>query len=136
MSLSDEHELDLQLGEEREKNRALTAELTEAKRDLARLRGFAQDLLTEWPNDIEIDGFELQELCVKHRLLIATYPPGPCGEDCWCQGYYGNDRASWKNAVCYRKTDLLLGYRPSAQNKIRVSGVPYEVDLSEGGDHD
>lgn len=136
MSLSDEHELDLQLGEEREKSRALTAELTEAKRDLARLRGFVQELLSEWPNDIEIDGFELQELCVKHRLLVATYPAGPCGEDCWCQTYYGSDRAAWKNAVCYRKTDLLMGYSRPVEGKVRVSGVPYEVDLSEGGDHD
>lgn len=136
MSLSDEHELDLQLGEEREKNRQLTAELTQTRRDLASLRLFAQELLSEWPDEIGVDGFDLQDLCVKHRLLVATYPSGPCGENCWCQGYYGSGGGSWQGAVCYRKTDLLLGYRRPEEGKIRVSGVPYEVDLSEGGDHD
>lgn len=136
MSLSDEHELDLQLGEEKEKTRRLREEVTQAKRDLASLRLFAQELLAEWPDEIGIDGFDLQDLCVKHRLLTPTYPNGPCGESCWCEGYYGNAMGSWIGAVCYRKTELLTGPRAPLETKHRVSGVPYSVDLSDGGDHD
>lgn len=115
---------------------SLSEELFRAKSDLAALRLFAQELLAQWPDEIGIDGFDLQDLCVKHRLLTPTYPRGPCGQECWCRDYYGNALGSWIGAVCYRKTELLTGSREPVETKQRVSGVPYEVDLSEGGDHD
>lgn len=134
MSLADEHELDLQLGEEREKSRLLREELTHVKRNMAAMRAFVGELLTNWPDEVGIDGFELQDLCVKHGLLVATYPKEPCLPNCWCVGYYGS--GIWQGVVCYRKTELLTGPPADPLDEWRVSGVPYPVNLSGGGHSD
>ena len=134
MSSLDEQELDLQLGEEKEKVRCLREELKRVKREVGVFRAFANELLTQWPEEAGIDGASLQDLCVKHSLLIATFPKEPCLPNCWCAGYYGS--GIWQGVVCYRKTELLTGAPKDPPNKMRVSGVPYPVDKSGGGKPD
>lgn len=78
--------------------------------DLEKLRGFAQALFDDWPEAVGVDAFELQELAVRHGLLIETTQFKPCGESghCSCLEYYSQDE--WKEGVpCFRKTRLLGG---------------------------
>lgn len=77
--------------------------------ELEALRAFAQAVLEDWPEGAP-DGFDLQELGVKHGLLALKdpAPTEPCGENCWCAEYYGAH--DWDGGVqCYIRTPLLLG---------------------------
>jgi len=77
--------------------------------DLEKLRGFAEELFDGWP-DVGIDSFDLQDIAVRHGLLVETTQFKPCGEDghCSCLNYYAADE--WKHGVsCFRKTRLLGG---------------------------
>lgn len=79
--------------------------------DLEKLRGFAQELFDEWPDYLGVDGFDLQEIAVRHGLLVETTRFEPCSLEegrCSCLAYYGDDE--WKAGVtCYRKSRLLGG---------------------------
>ena len=78
--------------------------------DLEKLRSFAQALFEDFPDYMGVDGFDLQDLAVRHGLLVETTQFKPCGEDghCSCLNYYGQDE--WKDGVtCYRKSHLLGG---------------------------
>ena len=78
--------------------------------DNKKLRAFANAVLGGWPDDICLDGFELQDHAVKHGLLALKdpRPTAPCGEFCNCVEYHGSDPADWAQGVdCYVKTALL-----------------------------
>jgi len=76
--------------------------------EMARLRGFAQDILKDWPDVGYIDGFDLQQLAHKHGLLVSETLFKPCGEQCSCAEMV--DQVEWDEGVtCYRKTPLLKG---------------------------
>jgi hypothetical protein len=74
--------------------------------DLEKLRAFAQAAFEHWPEfGFEADGLELQELGVKHGLLIPVTMTGPCSENsCSCA-----DCGAEFPVICYRKTPLLTG---------------------------
>lgn len=76
-----------------------------AERD--KLRAFAQDIMEGWPDVGTLDGFDLQELAVKHGLLAETTHHKPCAEEgCNCASMV--DERDWKEGVqCYRATALL-----------------------------
>lgn len=77
-----------------------------------RLRAFALDILEDWPDGCGIDGFDLQDLAVKHGLLEPVDAAEPCDpEHCWCAEYHGSDGFP---VVCYRKTPLLTALTGSA----------------------
>ena len=89
---------------------ALESALRELIADAENLRGFAQQLLGEWPDVGGEDGFALQAYALKFGLLEQKMPPPtePCGENCNCAGYF--DRDEWTDGViCYRKTARLKG---------------------------
>jgi hypothetical protein len=70
-----------------------------------RLRAFASDVMAGFPN-AEPDGFELQDIAVKHGVLIGERRTEPCGEDCNCTEYY--DPSDWKGGItCYRLAEAL-----------------------------
>jgi hypothetical protein len=69
----------------------------------AKLRAFVQELFKGWPDDLGVDGFDMQDLAEKHGLLVPTEVTAPCGEVCSC-AEYGDFPAT-----CYRKTSLLTG---------------------------
>lgn len=80
----------------------------EEREELARLRGFAQDILQDWPEIGDLDGFELQEAAHKHGLLIAETRYKPCREEgCMCAAMVW--REEWDEGVtCYRKSSTLM----------------------------
>lgn len=78
-----------------------------ARNDLRSLRAFARDVMGEWPHECGVDGFELQDLAVKHGLLVPVKMTSPCGEGCQCAEYYESDELA-EGVTCYRKTELLL----------------------------
>lgn len=84
--------------------------LQKLERERDALRAFAIDVLGDWPDDCGvIDGFDVQELALKHGLLTETKQMAPCSENCWCVEYHGSDPGDWADGViCYRKTPLLL----------------------------
>ena len=71
------------------------------REDFERLRAFACDILDNLP-DGGIEGDDLQDLGVKHGLLVPTEVKEPCGENCYC-AEYGDFPMT-----CYRKSILLL----------------------------
>lgn len=74
--------------------------------EFAKLRAFAQDVMQAWPEG-DLDGGELQDAAVRHGLLRETHPAEPCGENCWCAEYYGDDEFKDGGAICYKPTELL-----------------------------
>lgn len=52
---------------------------------------FIRDLFDDYPNLGTVDGFDLQELAVKHGLMEVVQRAEPCGEGCNCADYYGSD---------------------------------------------
>ena len=87
----------------------LKRKLSEAMAERDQLRAFAQDIMDEWPDVGTLDGFDLQELAVKHGLLAETTHHKPCAEEgCNCASMV--DGRDWQEGVqCYRGTPLLKG---------------------------
>ena len=77
--------------------------------DIDNLRAFALAVLKDWPEGAP-DGFDLQNLGVKHGLLALKdpKPTEPCGDGCWCAGYFGADEFAG-GVDCYIRTPILLG---------------------------
>jgi hypothetical protein len=95
-----------------EVSRALIASEARAKRleeALRKLRAFALDMMGEWPEACDRDGFDIQETAARHGLLQRQDPPPtePCAEDCACASYYPPEDFKDGGVVCYRKTDLI-----------------------------
>jgi len=90
---------------------AAEAKLAEAEADAAKLRAFAQELFSDWPEAAGVDGFALQDIAVKHGLLQQKDPPPrePCSEHCACAEYYPQDEFAAGGVICYRRTRVLLG---------------------------
>lgn len=51
---------------------------------------FAKDILKSWP-DGNIDGGDLQDIAVKHGLLIPKIMYAHCGESCNCADVISTD---------------------------------------------
>lgn len=74
--------------------------------EVKHLRGFATDLLSMWPGDI--DGEDVQGIAVKHGLLKETIQYKPCGQNCDCSNYVSE--YGWEIGItCYHKTEILTG---------------------------
>lgn len=87
---------------EKEALRVLLADWEERKKDSERLRAFAQEAVNALP-EFGLDGGELQDLAVKHRLLKPEERTEPCCEEACICAEYGFP------TTCYRKTELLKG---------------------------
>ena len=80
-------------------------------REIDQLRAFAQAVMGDWPDVGGLDGFDLQELGVKHGLLVGVMKHGPCSEEyCRC----AEDGADFPGE-CFTKTPLLNGLTIAAQ---------------------
>lgn len=86
-----------------------TAQPDLIKNERDKLRAFAQEIMDGWPDVGMLDGFDLQELAVKHGLLAETTRHKPCVEEgCNCAEMV--DEQDWQEGVqCYHSTDLLKG---------------------------
>jgi hypothetical protein len=71
-----------------------------AHAEVERLRAFAFDVMEAWP-DGGLDGGELQDIAVKHGLLIPETRIESCGENCTCVDYGFPTN-------CHRRIDWLL----------------------------
>jgi len=71
------------------------------------LAGFVREIYDEWPELGSIDGFELQDLGEKHKLLIPRTVFAPCGEPCSCAECY-TDEEMQKGVTCYHMADWLV----------------------------
>ncbi len=73
----------------------------------AKLRAFAQEIMESWPAG-RLYGCEIQDIALKHSLLIPEARYTPCAESCNC-AKYANPNDWGDGVVCYRETALLLG---------------------------
>jgi len=67
---------------------------------LVRLTAFARDIMSNFPEG-GVDGFELQEFGVKHKLLEPVEVTESCGEHCVCADYGDFP------VTCYKRTELI-----------------------------
>lgn len=107
-------ELDLQVAELEQEARLMRARMDRLEKEnecmaaqLTPLRGFAVELLKDFPDYMGLDGFELQDLAIKHGLLIGFAVNKPCREEgCQCADYH--TEAEMEGGVtCYRRADFM-----------------------------
>jgi hypothetical protein len=90
---------------------ALFDSLSETERERDALRAFVRDLFdtVDWPDTGTLDGFDFQDLCERHGLLVPQEVTGPCnvgcedGVNCSCAEYGDGE---WPQ-TCYRKAEWL-----------------------------
>lgn len=107
-------ELDLMVADLEQESRLMRARMDRLEKenatmvdDLAKLRAFAAELLKDWPDYMGLDGFELQDLAIKHGLLVGSTVTQPCrAEGCQC-AEYNTDAEMEGGVTCYRKSDVL-----------------------------
>lgn len=71
---------------------------------------FAWAILKDWPES-DPDMGDIQDLAIKHGLLIGEQRDKPCCENCWCAEYHGttatNDNPDGgrfdEPITCYRR---------------------------------
>ena len=78
----------------------------EQPEELARLRSFARDVMETWPLG-DLEGGDLQDLAVKHGLLVPETRYAPCREECFCAGYATVEEFE-SGVICYRRAALLV----------------------------
>jgi hypothetical protein len=68
------------------------------------LEKFARKMfeLADWPEGGDIYAWDFQAAAIECGLLVAETRTEPCGEGCFCDGYYAPDEWA-KGVTCYRK---------------------------------
>ncbi len=62
-------------------------------------KGFAMAIMEDWPDTPNLDGFDIQDLAVKHGLLNPVTVTEPCGDNCNCLEWIAPDEFP---TTCYR----------------------------------
>jgi hypothetical protein len=85
----------------------LAEDIARLTAESAALKLFALDVLKAWPLG-DVDGGDLQEMAVKHGLLVPEKRTAVCSEEgCNCAEYYSAEE--WAEGVtCYRRAEWLL----------------------------
>ena len=82
-------------------------EYSAIREERSKLRAFAQEIMDHWPEG-GVDGDDLQEIAIRHGLIVPAIKYEPCGVGCFCESYAGIDE--FENGVtCFVKTELLNG---------------------------
>jgi len=77
------------------------------KEQIESLAGFAREILDNWPDDWgSWDGYQLQDLAEKHKILIPRTVTEPCGDNCNCAECYTYEEMK-KGVTCYHVADWL-----------------------------
>ncbi len=71
------------------------------------LAKFVLEVLDDFPDIGSLDGGDLQEIAEKHKILIPHIVHGPCGENCYCEQFYGEGEMQ-SGVTCYRLPDWLV----------------------------
>lgn len=77
------------------------AEIARLRDEHAKLLRFARLNLSEWP---ETESFEIQEAAKVAGLAVGIEYAKPCGDDCACASFYGQDEFPM---TCYRLADFV-----------------------------
>ncbi len=74
------------------------------------LKAFAYGILKDHP-DLDMEGGYVQDLAVKHGLIVTVPVTEPCGEGCNCCEYYGlaPDGKFCETENCYQVADFVKG---------------------------
>lgn len=97
-------------------------QMNENEENTKLLASFALEFLKDFPDLMSVDGFEIQDLAVKHKLLIPRTVYSPCGDDCNCSEYH--DRDEWPEGVtCYHVAEWLI----RAAELLRVPAQPEQT---------
>lgn len=107
-------ELDLMVAELEQESRLMRARMDRLEAEnaamvdnLTKLRAFANELLKDWPDYMGLDGFELQDVAIKHGLLVGSTVTKPCREEgCQCAEYHLEAEME-SGVTCYRKSEVL-----------------------------
>lgn len=82
--------------------------MTDKPSNYDRLIAFAREILSDWPEG-DIDGGDLQDIAVKHGLLVPETRYAPCSDEgCCCAGYATEEEFA-AGVICYRLADWLKG---------------------------
>lgn len=82
---------------------------------------FIRALFKGYP-DLDIqDEFELQDLAVKHGILVGHKPTAPCGVCCNCDEYYSEKDWGQGWIVCYRLAEWVK------VNDLKVTSHPAKI---------
>lgn len=79
------------------------------------LAAFARDIMAIWPEG-GLDGGDLQEIAVKHGLLVPETRHAPCGEEgaCSCAEYATPEEFA-AGVTCYRRAEWLRAEKVDGQ---------------------
>ncbi|WP_274644823.1 hypothetical protein [Pseudomonas serbica] len=90
----------------------LKTKLTAAEQELAPLKAFASEMVEAAGQGGSFDGWEIQDIAVKHGLLRVEPREEACGEVCACSECgFPTD--------CYRKTDLVKPIEPGISEVVK-----------------
>ena len=71
------------------------------------LAKFALEILKEFPDLSSYDGGDLQDLAVKHKLLVPQTVYAPCSDEwCSCAEFYSDEEFK-EGVTCYHIADWL-----------------------------
>ena len=86
--------------------REFDAEIDRLKEENKKLLAFAKEILENHPG-VELNAIDIQDISVKHGLLIETTVYEPCNpEGCSCNEFYSSDE--FKDGIsCFRLAPFL-----------------------------
>lgn len=94
--------------------------------ELQRLRTFIGHLFyaNEYPEYLELDGFDFEEICIRYNILVPQKRKEFCGQDCFCETLENMENGF----ICNRFPDWLMleiarvGYRERYASRLIFSG--------------
>ena len=85
----------------------------QARSDRNKLRAFAKELMEEWAEHFALDGGDIQELALKHGLLVEVEMTELCGELCECA------EAGDFPQTCNRFSSILTGNQKDPRPSVK-----------------
>lgn len=82
--------------------------LQEMLKFYSQLRAFAREILSAWPEG-GVEGDDLQDIAVRHGLLVPETRYAPCGEECCMCADYATEEEFIEGVICYRRAGWLKG---------------------------
>lgn len=94
------------------------------KEQFESLTGFVFDVIADFPDNVPLDGFDIQDIAVTRKVLIPTTVYTPCQEEgCNCAEFYSKD--DFKAGVtCYRLVDWLRRVAEQRNGAAEIAAHP------------
>lgn len=84
----------------------LREEVERLREENRRLRTFSNGIVDASDHSMDVDGGTIQDLAVKYGLFDVVTVTAPCGDNCHCVEFHGEDGMS-EGVKCYRKSAAL-----------------------------